>query len=88
MTNKITKRIKLLFLMIMMFGFTQQGKSQISSTGKTFYMSFMEMETRNGGYPDTLLISGQKDLRIVIPAIRTTIWREEPPHPQHEDLNI
>ena len=43
----------LTFLMIFL---TSQTKAQISSTGKEFYMSFMEMETRNGGYPDTLLI--------------------------------
>lgn len=30
--------------------------AQISSTGKNFYMSFMEMETRSGAFPDTLII--------------------------------
>ncbi len=33
-----------------------KGQAQISSTGTEFYMSFMEMESRNGGGPDTLLI--------------------------------
>lgn len=31
-------------------------EAQISSTGKTFYFSFMEMEARSGGYPDSLLV--------------------------------
>ena len=56
---------------MMMFGFTQQGKSQISSTGKTFYMSFMEMETRSGGYPDTLLI-------FVTSSVNTTLVLDNP----------
>ena len=52
---KILKKIALVFLIL----FLASGKNlnaQITSTGKTFYMSFMEMETRNGGLPDTLLL--------------------------------
>jgi len=52
---KILKNIALAFL----FLFVASGsklEAQITSTGKTFYMSFMEMETRNGGLPDTLLL--------------------------------
>jgi gliding motility-associated-like protein len=41
---------------VAVLAFVVPGQSQISSTGKTFYMSFMEMETRSGGYPDSLLI--------------------------------
>ncbi|MFZ9755516.1 MAG: hypothetical protein ACO3DK_05735, partial [Bacteroidia bacterium] len=43
-------------LMMALLAFWGSGNAQISSTGKTFYMSFMEMETRSGGYPDSLLI--------------------------------
>lgn len=71
MTNKITKLTKLFFLILLMFGFAQKGESQISSTGKTFYMSFMEMETRSGGYPDTLLI-------FVTSSINTTLVLDNP----------
>ena len=42
--------------MMALLAFWGSGNAQISSTGKTFYMSFMEMETRSGGYPDSLLI--------------------------------
>ena len=58
----------LTFLMIFL---TSQTKAQISSTGKEFYMSFMEMETRNGGYPDTLLI-------FVTSPINTTLVLDNP----------
>ena len=50
------KKILLVLTLLFVLGFSKESKAQISSTGKTFYMSFMEMETRNGGYPDTLLI--------------------------------
>ncbi len=44
--------------LIAVFCLIVAGKSQaqISSTGKTFYLSFMEMEARSGGYPDSLLL--------------------------------
>jgi len=45
-----------ILLFFTLFLGVKDSKAQISSTGKTFYMSFMEMETRSGGYPDTLLI--------------------------------
>ena len=47
---------RLALLAVSVFALVVPGRSQISSTGKTFYMSFMEMETRSGGYPDSLLI--------------------------------
>jgi gliding motility-associated-like protein len=34
----------------------KETAAQISSTGRTFYMSFMEMEARTGGFPDSLLL--------------------------------
>ena len=61
----------LTFLMIFL---TSQTKAQISSTGKEFFMSFMEMETRNGGYPDTLLIfvTAEEDTKITLDNPRLT----------------
>jgi len=47
------RRVIFATLCILIF---QRGEAQITSTGKTFYMTFMEMETRSGVYPDTLLI--------------------------------
>jgi len=55
----------------MILGLAQKSEAQISSTGKTFYMSFMEMETRSGGYPDTLLI-------FVTSPINTTLVLDNP----------
>ena len=58
---KILKNIALALL----FLFVASGnklEAQITSTGKTFYMSFMEMETRNGGLPDTLLLFVTSDV--------------------------
>ena len=55
----------------MLLAIGQKGNAQISSTGKTFYMSFMEMETRSGGYPDTLLI-------FVTSAVNTTLVLDNP----------
>ena len=56
--------------------FVLQGsaKAQISSTGKLFFMSFMEMETRNGGLPDTLLlfVTSDKDTRVRVDNPRLT----------------
>ncbi len=53
---------------------TKESNAQISSTGKTFYMSFMEMETRNGGYPDTLLIfvTSEIDTKVTLDNPRLT----------------
>lgn len=36
--------------------FISNSYAQISSTGKLFYLSFMQMETRTGGFPDSLLV--------------------------------
>ncbi|MEK0440407.1 MAG: hypothetical protein RLZZ504_1323, partial [Bacteroidota bacterium] len=58
---KILKNIALALL----FLFVASGnklEAQITSTGKTFYMSFMEMETRSGGLPDTLLLFVTSDV--------------------------
>ena len=46
-------------------------KGQISSTGKTFYFSFMEMEARSGGYPDSLLV-------YITSEVNTTITIDNP----------
>lgn len=51
------------------------AKSQISSTGRTFYMSFMEMEARGvNGIPDSLLlyITSEKNTTAVIDNPRLT----------------
>ncbi|MBS3915005.1 MAG: PKD domain-containing protein [Bacteroidetes bacterium] len=45
--------------------------AQISSTGKTFFLSFMEMEARTGGYPDSLLI-------YITSEVNTTIVIDNP----------
>ncbi|MFM2425463.1 MAG: hypothetical protein RL747_1007, partial [Bacteroidota bacterium] len=52
---KILKKIALVLMVLFLAG-GKNLNAQITSTGKTFYMSFMEMETRNGGLPDTLLL--------------------------------
>ena len=67
----MTKLNKLLILCFLFLGFAQKSEAQISSTGKTFYMSFMEMETRSGSYPDTLLI-------FVTSPINTTLVLDNP----------
>ncbi len=67
----MTKLNKFLIVCLFFLGFVQKSDAQISSTGKTFYMSFMEMETRNGGYPDTLLI-------FVTSPINTTLVLDNP----------
>lgn len=56
MTKQIQSFLKVIVLTFIFFISVQRGSAQISSTGKTFYMSFMEMETRSGAFPDTLLI--------------------------------
>jgi len=56
MTKRIQFFFKVILFTLMLLVTAQQGNAQISSTGKTFYMSFMEMETRSGAFPDTLLI--------------------------------
>gem|GEM_PF-3936926 len=35
-----------LLVVLFIFSFCAKSEAQITSTGKTFYMSFMEMETR------------------------------------------
>jgi hypothetical protein len=50
---------------------SKKSSAQITSTGKTFYMSFMEMETRNGGLPDTLLL-------FVTSEVNTTLVLDNP----------
>ena len=52
---KLLYKIAFIFILVLTFGSTKSS-AQITSTGKTFYMSFMEMETRSGGLPDTLLL--------------------------------
>ena len=67
---KIIKKITLVLFVL----FLASGKNlnaQITSTGKTFYMSFMEMETRNGGLPDTLLL-------FVTSEVNTTLVLDNP----------
>jgi gliding motility-associated-like protein len=57
------------FLILFSFLLTYSGlHSQISSTGKLFYMSFMEMEARTGGFPDSLLlyITSEKNTTVVL----------------------
>ena len=56
-------------LLLFFFSLVYNGLSaQISSTGKVFYMSFMEMEARSGGYPDSLLIyiTSEKNTTVVL----------------------
>lgn len=65
-TNKIATFVLFLFL-----GYSAKLSAQITSTGKTFYMSFMEMETRSGGLPDTLLL-------FVTSEINTTLVLDNP----------
>ncbi len=75
-----TKASYRLLIFVFLLFFTGKLFSQISSTGKTFYMSFMEMETRTGfggnpnPYPDTLLIfvTSEYDTKVVIDNPRLT----------------
>ncbi|MFN4914027.1 MAG: PKD domain-containing protein [Sphingomonadales bacterium] len=64
-------RHRLPFKTILLFAFLlifSGLRSQISSTGKLFYMSFMEMEARTGGFPDSLLlyITSEKNTTVVL----------------------
>ncbi len=70
MKHKYKGIFKALIAFLMLF-YSSNAKAQISSTGKEFYMSFMEMETRNGGFPDTLLI-------FVTSPINTTLVLDNP----------
>ncbi len=60
-TNFYRSFFKGIFTLILV-GLCSTLEGQISSTGKEFYMSFLEMETRNGGFPDTLLIFVTSDV--------------------------
>jgi len=73
MKHKYTGIFKAIIAFLMLF-YSSNAKAQISSTGKEFYMSFMEMETRNGGYPDTLLIfvTSEEDTKITLDNPRLT----------------
>ena len=51
-----------LLVVLFVFSFFAKSQAQITSTGKIFYMSFMEMETRSGGLPDTLLLFVTSDV--------------------------
>lgn len=53
-------------VVLLVFGFWSKSEAQITSTGKTFYMSFMEMETRSGGLPDTLLLFVTSDVNTTL----------------------
>ncbi len=59
--------IKALFA-IGLITLTGKISAQLSSTGKLFYLSFMEMEARSGGYPDSLLlfITSEVNTSVVI----------------------
>jgi PKD repeat protein len=65
MNQKIFNKI---FLLLSFLLISNGLRSQISSTGKVFYMTFMEMEARTGGYPDSLLIyvTSEKNTTIVL----------------------
>ena len=67
---KLLYKIAFIFLAFLTFGI-EKASAQITSTGKTFYMSFMEMETRSGGLPDTLLL-------FVTSEINTTLVLDNP----------
>ena len=64
---KIGSNVKSLLFVSFLMVFNALS-SQISSTGKVFYMSFMEMEARSGGYPDSLLIyiTSEKNTTVVL----------------------
>ena len=72
-TAKFKAFVKAVLILVVM-GLSSKSHGQISSTGKLFFMSFMEMETRNGGLPDTLLIfvTSEKDTRVRIDNPRLT----------------
>ena len=60
-----------LLVVLIVFSFWSKSEAQITSSGKTFYMSFMEMETRSGGLPDTLLL-------FVTSEVNTTLVLDNP----------
>ncbi|MBL7813055.1 MAG: PKD domain-containing protein [Bacteroidetes bacterium] len=64
-------RMAVLWLLL---GLPGIAKAQLSSTGKVFYMSFMEMEARTGGFPDSLLIyiTSEKNTTVDIDNPRLT----------------
>ncbi|MEK0421411.1 MAG: hypothetical protein RLZZ161_1262, partial [Bacteroidota bacterium] len=63
--HRVVHKIFFLFSLLLI---SNGLRAQISSTGKVFYMSFMEMEARTGGYPDSLLIyvTSEKNTTIVL----------------------
>ena len=72
-TKSLKSIVRVVFLGIALV-FGSKLNAQISSTGKEFYMSFLEMETRNGGFPDTLLIfiTSDVDTKVAIDNPRLT----------------
>ena len=77
MKSKVTRLIRGfrgVCVVLSFWGIYKNSKAQISSTGNEFYMSFMEMESRNGGGPDTLLIfvTSDYDTRVTIDNPRLT----------------
>jgi PKD repeat protein len=78
-TFRLTTLAKGCFLLLLL-GLNKISQAQISSTGKLFFMSFMEMETRTGfggnsnPYPDTLIlfVTSEKDTRVSIDNPRLT----------------
>lgn len=65
---KLTIRAMLIGLVLFA---ASHAKAQISSTGKLFFLSFMEMEARTGGYPDSLLV-------YVTSEVNTTVTVDNP----------
>ena len=72
-TAKFKAFLKAVLILVVM-GLSSKSHGQISSTGKEFHMSFLEMETRNGGLPDTLLIfvTSETDTRVRVDNPRLT----------------
>ena len=72
-TAKFKAFVKAVLILVVM-GLSSKSHGQISSTGKEFHMSFLEMETRNGGLPDTLLIfvTSETDTRVRVDNPRLT----------------
>lgn len=73
----MSHKLKSLFALAVVFILScasQKVNAQISSTGRVFYMSFMEMEARTGGFPDSLLlyIVAEKNTTAVIDNPRLT----------------
>lgn len=76
---KLISRIVFTALLVLSYN---QLSAQISSTGKTFYFSFMEMEARSGGYPDSLLV-------YITSEVNTTITIDNPRIPAtSQTMNI